>query len=102
MGVLGIAPQAELYAIKVLEHNGSGSYSDIVAGIEWAIDHNMNILNMSLVGSTKSLTLEKAVNKAYESGILLVAAAGNNGYARKDTINYPGSYNSVNAVRAVD
>ena len=102
IGVIGVAPQAELYAIKVLDQNGSGSYSDIIAGIEWAIDNNMNIINMSLGGTAKSRTLEKAVNKAYESGILLVAAAGNNGYAKKGTITYPAAYDSVIAVGAVD
>ncbi len=101
MGVIGIAPNAELYAIKVLDQNGSGSYSDVVAGIEWAIDYNINILNMSLGGTAQSKTLEKAVNKAYDSGILLVAAAGNNGYSKKGTIGYPAAYSSVIAVGAV-
>ena len=102
VGVLGVSPQAELYAIKVLNRYGSGSYSDIVAAIEWAIDNKMNIINMSLGGTVKSKTLEKAVDKAYESRILLVAAAGNNGYAKKGTITYPAAYDSVIAVGAVD
>lgn len=102
LGVIGTAPQAELYAIKVLDKNGSGSYSDVVAGIEWAIDNNLNIINMSLGGTFKSKTLEKVVDKAYDSGILLVAAAGNYGYARQGTITYPAAHNSVIAVGAVD
>ena len=102
LGVLGIAPQASIYGIKVLDSNGSGNYSDIVAGIEWAIDNNMNIINMSLGGTVKSRTLEQAVDTAYNAGILLVAAAGNNGYSKKGTITYPAAYDSVIAVGAVD
>ncbi len=102
IGVVGIAPQTEIYVIKALDQYGNGSYSDIVAGIEWAVDNNLNIINMSLGGTVKSKTLEKAVDKAYESGILIVAAAGNNGYAKKGTITYPAAYNSVIAVGAVD
>ncbi|WP_141705337.1 S8 family serine peptidase [Vulcanibacillus modesticaldus] len=44
---------------------------------------------MSLGGTIKSKTIKRAVDKAYQSGILLVASAGNNGYAKKGTITYP-------------
>jgi subtilisin len=101
-GVLGTAPGASLYAIKVLDRYGSGSYSDVIAGIEWGITNNMNILNMSFGGSSDSRTLKSAVNNAYNVGILLVAAAGNEGFDRKGTITYPAKYNSVIAVGAVD
>jgi subtilisin len=102
LGVLGTAPQAELYAIKVLDQNGGGSYSDVIAGIEWAITANMNIVNMSFGGNSGSRTLQKAVDNAYKAGILLVAAAGNNGFDRKGTITYPAKYDSVIAVGAVN
>jgi subtilisin len=102
VGVLGSAPQASLYAIKVLDENGSGSYSDLVAGIEWAITNKMDIVNMSLGGSMGSRTLQKAVDNAYKSGILLVSSAGNGGYHRKGTITYPAAYDSVIAVGALD
>lgn len=102
LGVIGVAPQAELYAIKVLDQYGNGDYSDVIAGIEWAISNNLNILNMSLGGTKGSKTLEKAVDNAYNSGILLVASAGNRGYINKDTISYPAAYDSVIAVGAID
>lgn len=102
IGVLGVAPKVELYAIKVLDQNGSGSYSDVVAGIEWAIRNNIDILNMSLGGSQGSKTLQSAIDNAYNEGMLLVAAAGNSGYDRKGTIGYPAKYDSVIAVGAVD
>lgn len=102
VGVLGVAPQVSLYAIKVLDQNGSGNYSDVVSGIEWAITNHLNILNMSFGGTSSSRTLKAAVDKAYNSGILLVASAGNNGYNSKGTITYPAAYDSVIAVGAVD
>lgn len=102
LGVLGISPQADLYAIKVLDGDGNGNYSDIIAGIEWAIDNDMDILNMSLGGDSKSRALKEAVNLAYEAGILLIAAAGNDGSAKKSTVDYPAEYKSVIAVGAID
>jgi subtilisin len=102
VGVLGVAPNVSLYAIKVLDRNGSGSYSDVVAGIEWAVSNNIDIVNMSFGGSSGSRTLQTAVDNAYNKGMLLVAAAGNSGYNRKGTIGYPAKYDSVIAVGAVD
>jgi len=48
IGVIGVAPQAELYAIKALDQYGNGNYSEVISGIEWAIDNQMDIINMSL------------------------------------------------------
>ncbi|UTR10296.1 S8 family peptidase [Evansella sp. LMS18] len=98
-GVLGVAPDVNLYAVKVLDRNGSGSLSGIARGIEWAIANNMDIVNMSLGGSTGSTALRQAADNAYNRGILLVAAAGNTGSAG---ISFPARYNSVMAVGATD
>ncbi|WP_431802784.1 S8 family peptidase [Halobacillus andaensis] len=103
LGVLGTAPESDLYAVKVLNGEGSGSYSDIAAGIEWAIDNDMDVINMSLGGSIGSSTLEQAVDNADDSGILVVAAAGNEGsFGPFNTIGYPAKYDSAMAVGAVD
>jgi subtilisin len=102
LGVVGVAPQANLYAIKVLDQSGDGSYSDIIAGIEWAISNNLDIINMSLGGTKPSKTLNIAVDKAYNNGMILVASAGNLGVGKKDTITYPAAFDSVIAVGAVD
>lgn len=101
-GVIGVSPQVNLYAIKVLDQYRNGNYSDVVAGIEWSISNHMDIVNMSIGGSTASRTLQKAIDHAYNSGILLIAAAGNSGYDKRGTILYPARYNSVIAVGAVD
>lgn len=102
LGVLGVSPQANLYAIKVLDRSGNGNYSDVIEGIEWAIANDLNIINMSLGGTADSRTLKTAVDKAYQAGILVVASAGNNGYSKKGSITYPAAYDSVIAVGAVD
>ncbi|MEW6308624.1 MAG: S8 family peptidase [Bacillota bacterium] len=104
IGVIGVAPEAQLYAVKVLDDAGSGSWSTVAAGIEWAITNRMNVISMSLGGSVGSTTLEAACQKAWNAGILLVAAAGNSGTAAgtTDTVNYPAKYATVIAVAATD
>lgn len=103
IGVLGAAPSAQLYAVKVLNSAGSGSYSNIIAGIEWAINNDIDVINMSLGGSSGSTALEQACNSAYNAGILLVAAAGNEGTSSGTTecIGYPAKYSSVMAVGSI-
>lgn len=104
VGVVGVAPDAELYALKVLDSTGKGYLSDVIAGIDWAVDNKMDVLNMSLTTSIDSPALHNAVDQAYANGLLVVAAAGNTGNAEGsgDTIQYPAKYSSVIAVGAVD
>ncbi|WP_404432442.1 S8 family peptidase [Sutcliffiella horikoshii] len=103
-GVLGVAYDVDLYAVKVLSGAGSGTLAGIAQGIEWAIDNDMDVINMSLGGSTGSSTLKQASDNAYNSGIVVVAAAGNSGsfFGLINTIGYPARYDSVIAVGAVD
>lgn len=103
IGVVGVAPEASLYAVKVLDKNGAGTYSKIISALEWAIDNKINIVNMSLGARTYSQILQDEINKAAQSGILIFAAAGNDGGdGTTDTINYPARMNNVVAVGAVD
>ncbi|MDV2581970.1 S8 family peptidase [Alkalibacillus haloalkaliphilus] len=104
LGVLGVAPQANLYAVKVLDSSGGGSYSGIAQGIEWSILNNMDVINMSLGGPTHSSILQAYSDYAYNQGILVVAAAGNSGNAwgSGDNVGYPAQYDSVMAVAAID
>lgn len=78
-GVVGMAPNAELYAVKVADSSGDGYTSSVIQGIEWAINHKINIINMSFVSAQYSEMLHKAIQKATSAGIIIVAAAGNNG-----------------------
>jgi len=103
-GVVGVAPEVDLYAVKVLDDSGSGTWSSIVAGIEWAVSKDIPVINMSLGGSTSSTTLKDACDTAYNNGVLLVAAAGNETWLlnRTNNVIYPAKYDSVIAVSASD
>ena len=96
-GLLGIAPESELYALKVLDSEGMGYTSDIILALQWSIDNNIDIVSMSLGGADYSSSLEDAVNDAYGNNILLIAAVGNS-----PDESYPASYSSVIAVSAAD
>lgn len=101
-GVVGVAPEASLYAIKVLNSSGSGYLSWIIAGIDWAISNDMDVINMSLGSSSGTTSFQSAVDRAYAAGIVVVAAAGNRGTVSgtEDSVSYPARYNSVIAVAA--
>ncbi len=97
-GVVGVAPEVNLYAVKVLDANGSGKYSWIVSGIEWAVNNKMKVINMSLGSRYPSDAIKLAVEQAYKAGIVIVCAAGNDGGA----VNYPAAYPQAIAVSASD
>lgn len=99
IGVVGVAPQAELYAVKVLGANGSGYLSDIIEGLEWCIANNMQVINMSLGTPSEVQSFHDAVIKVYNAGIVMVAAAGNSGPG-DNTVEYPAKYEEVIAVSA--
>ena len=98
IGVIGVAPDAGLYAVKVLDQSGNGWLSDVVAGIEWAVDNNADVINLSLGASSSWPLLNDACQAAADSGVLIVAAAGNDG----GDVLYPARYDSVIAVGATD
>ena len=105
IGVVGVAPAASLYAVKVLANSGSGNWSYLIAGINWCIANRMNVLSMSLGGGGAPVALETMVNAAFASGLLLVAAAGNSGpppAGSPSSVNFPGKYKNVIAVSAID
>ncbi|WP_075981631.1 S8 family peptidase [Bacillus massilinigeriensis] len=103
-GTIGVAPDADLYAVKVLDQEGNGYVSDIISGIDWAITNKMNIINLSLGAAYDSYALHQVVDRAYKNGILVVAAAGNYGRVdgTGDTVMYPARYDSTIAVSATD
>lgn len=103
VGVIGVAPEAFIYAYRVLDANGNGSYDNIVAAIQRAIDEKMQIVSMSLGGGSYSQALKDICDAAYNSGIIIVAAAGNSdGDGSQNTVAYPARFNSVIAVASTD
>jgi len=104
-GVVGVAPDANVYGVKVLNNSdGSGSTSDIIKGIDWAISNDMDIINMSLGSNTYSQAFQDAVTRAHNAGIFVVAAAGNDGNVTGtgDTVDYPAKYENVIAIAATN
>lgn len=96
-GVVGVAPNVSLLAVKVLDANGSGSYAGVAEGIVYAADQGAPIISMSLGGARSSKVLEDAVAHAIRKGSLIVAAAGNDG---SDEPSYPAAIPGVMAVSA--
>lgn len=98
IGVVGVGPQINLYAIKVLDRNGSGYLSDVIEGLDWAIQNKMQVVNMSLGANVDVQSFHDAVRRANAAGVVQVAAAGNSGGA----VGYPAAYPEVIAVSATD
>jgi len=98
IGVIGVGPKIDLYAIKVLNAAGSGYLSDVIEGIQWAIDNGMQVINMSLGTTSDVPSFHDAVIAAKNAGIVVVAAAGNSG----SSVNYPAAYPETIAVSATD
>jgi subtilisin family serine protease len=96
-GVIGVSTEANLYAGKVLDGCGSGSLSSIADGITWAADQGFDVASMSLGASSGDQTLKDAVQYAQSKGLLMVAAAGNDGPCT-DCVGYPAAYSEVIAV----
>jgi thermitase len=99
IGVAGLGYDATIMNVKVLRDNGSGYHSWIAAGIIWAADNGAEVINLSLGGGESSHVLEDAVNYAWSKGVVVVAAAGNNGNSFPC---YPAGYANCIAVAATD
>ena len=95
LGVAGVAYGASIMPLKVLSARGSGSMGAIAQAIRWAADHGANVINMSLGGSFAVGTISSAVKYAHGKGVVIVAAAGNDGRGR---VSFPARYPGVIAV----
>jgi len=97
LGVAGIAPETRLMNVKVADDNGICQAGAVARGIIWAVDKGARVINISLELSQPSLELEKAVDYAWASGVVVVAAAGNYGGGQ---LAYPACYENCIAVAA--
>jgi subtilisin family serine protease len=104
-GVVGVAPEANLYALKVLGANGSGSFSDVIAALQWALVNEIQVTNNSY-GSAgdPGISVQAAFDNAWAAGVLNVCSAGNTGNppGRGDKVGFPARYESCIAVAATD
>ena len=103
-GVVGVAPEASLLIIKVLNKKGLGQYEWIINGINYAIEQKADIISMSLGGPTDLPELHEAIKKAVTNNIFVVCAAGNEGDGEDSTddFSFPGRYNKVISVGAIN
>jgi serine protease len=97
-GVAGVAFEAKVMPIKVLDHFGSGNSADIAEAVLWAVDHGAQVLNLSLGGGGRSEVLARAIATARKKGAVVICAAGNSG---RGAIDYPAAYPGAFAVAAV-
>jgi len=100
-GVIGVAPEAFIYGVKVLNNSGEGRWSWLISGINWCISNKMQILNISLGGDVAPAALEIICDTAWSKGLLLIASAGNKG-PETDTVTYPAKYKNVIGVSALN
>ena len=100
-GMVGVAPECMLLIGKVLDDTGSGSSRGIAAGIDWAVDNGADVISMSLGGSDEDEWTQAAVKRARAKGVIVVAAAGNEGPG-DGTIGFPGGYPESICVGATD
>lgn len=98
-GVAGVGWNVKAMPVKVLDADGSGYDADIAEGIDWAVAHGAKVINMSLGGDTDNVVLHDAVKRAVAKGVVVVAAAGNDG---NDVVQFPASYPEVIAVAATN
>ena len=122
-GVVGAAPACDLYALRVLNEDGVGYWSDIAAAVEWSTGatvslepwadvpgqevtgKRMDVINLSLGKSAHpGEAVEEIFANAYDAGVVIVAAAGNSGNrgGNNDSVIYPAKFDSVIAVAATD
>jgi subtilisin family serine protease len=99
IGVIGVGPNIDLYAVKVLSRTGSGYLSDVIEGLDWAVSNGMQVVNMSLGTNSDIQSFHDAVIRVNQAGITQVAAAGNNSGG---SVTYPAAYSEVIAVSATD
>jgi serine protease len=103
LGIVGVAPGAKLKHARVLETHEddsvTGETSEVMAGVQWLATHGCKVINMSLGGGDRSQAEERLYNQIRNSGVLIVVASGNDS-AKK--VSFPGGYQSVLTVGAVD
>jgi subtilisin family serine protease len=87
-----VAPMAEIVPVKVFAADGTATISQIVAGLYWAVDHDVKVINMSFSTKVASAVLKGAILYANSKGVICVSSAGNDGQAE---VVFPGDYPTV-------
>lgn len=97
-GVSGVAWSARIVPVQVLDENGSGSLAAVVRGIDYAVARKVGVINLSLGAPFGSKLLLQALQRAEAAGILIVAAAGNDGLSNDEFPSFPANYQLDNLI----
>jgi len=100
IGVVGVAPNVSLYAVKAFKKDGTANLSDIMKAIDWCIEHRMNVINMSFGFNEPSPTFREAIRRAHQAGIIMVSASGNKG--TRGRLEYPAQFDETIAVSSIN
>jgi serine protease len=100
-GMVGVLPNGniKLHIVKVFNEAGWGYSSTLASAVNTCVSNGSTVINMSLGGAGSSTTESNAMQAAFDQGVLLIAAAGNDG---NTAMSYPASYNAVVSVAAID
>ncbi|WP_226036356.1 S8 family serine peptidase [Aquibacillus saliphilus] len=99
-GVVGVAPNVSLYAVKGLDDQGEGNMTDLIEAIDWSIQNEMDIINFSFGTKNESDAYRAITEEAYNNNILMVGSGGNDG--SDVPVTFPAAYQDVIAVSAVN
>jgi subtilisin len=104
--VIGVAPEASLYAVKVLDKDATGLFSSSIAGIAWCVDKKIHIISMSLGSDCVPTALKLMCDYAWSKGLIIVSGAGNQAGnpapPQESSVDYPAKYRNVIAVSSID
>ncbi len=100
LGIVGVAPEAQIYVYKVLGDDGYGSYEDVALGIHKALSKGVDVISMSLGGDDNHSGVYKAIQAAYVAHVPVVCAAGNEG--NRAVLGYPAQYAETISIGALD
>jgi len=104
IGVIGMAPKARIWSVKALDKQGNGTTEGVIAGLDWLLTQKKAaggrwVASLSLGSTSPDAAEQEAFQRAYDAGVLAVAAAGNTGAG---SLDYPGGYPTVLSAGAVD
>lgn len=104
LGISGLASRVEIMSLRALNENGVGKITDVIRAIDYAVNNGADIINLSFSGLNYNQGFKEALERAYRSKVLVVAAAGNNSSDLDDDFLYPvcfKGYNNENIVIGV-
>ncbi len=102
VGVVGVAPKADLYIAKAFAPDGKTDYTAIEKSVRWLWEKNVDVINMSFSSAYTSARYRSLIWDTHRRGISIICAAGNEGKQGENTIGYPANYAETVAVSAVD